>query len=447
MTGVGRPAAVLPAPGPLDARVVERSAGRSSTGARRSASRGSTRPRRSSTGPRPRMEANPALIAMAGPARALNTVGGQVTWQATAFGAIVAGLMSMFLVGRHTRAEEESGRDELVRAVGGRPPGAADRRARGAGAGQHRCSARLVALSLVAVPLAVADSVALGVGRRALRAGLRRGGPGGRAADVDHPGGVRPDGRGDRRGLRAARGRRRRQRGAVVARARSAGTSGCTPSPGCAGGRPCCCVALALVDGASRRTPCFERRDIGSGVLAARPGPARAARSLGLAGRAGVAAAARLGGRLGAGPGVHGARVRLDRRRRRRPDRRQPDRAEQMLAAGGGRPGGRVPRGVDGDAGAARRPASRSPRRCARGARRTRGASRRCSPRRPPRSRWLLRPRRGHRGRHASLVLGGRPGSGMGVGYALVTGDGGRGAAAHLAGADLAARGAGAVRR
>ena len=62
------------------------------------------------------MAGNAAFIAMAGPARALNTVGGQVAWQASAFGAIVAGLMSMFLVGRHTRAEEESGRDELVRA-------------------------------------------------------------------------------------------------------------------------------------------------------------------------------------------------------------------------------------------------------------------------------------------------------------------------------------------
>ncbi len=63
------------------------------------------------------MQGNAALVAMAGPARALNTVGGQVTWQATAFGAIVAGLMSMFLVGRHTRAEEESGRDEMLRAA------------------------------------------------------------------------------------------------------------------------------------------------------------------------------------------------------------------------------------------------------------------------------------------------------------------------------------------
>ena len=61
------------------------------------------------------MEKNAAFIAMAGPARALNTIGGQVAWQASAYGAILAGFMSMFLLGRHTRAEEESGRDELIR--------------------------------------------------------------------------------------------------------------------------------------------------------------------------------------------------------------------------------------------------------------------------------------------------------------------------------------------
>ena len=62
------------------------------------------------------MGSNPAFVAMAGPARALDTTGGQVAWQSTAFGAIVAGLVSMALIGRHTRAEEESGRDELLRA-------------------------------------------------------------------------------------------------------------------------------------------------------------------------------------------------------------------------------------------------------------------------------------------------------------------------------------------
>lgn len=109
------------------------------------------------------MEGNAAFIAMAGPPRALNTVGGQVTWQATAFGAILAGLMSMVLVGRHTRAEEESGRDELVRAA------AIDRRAPMTAAVVVALLANvllglLVAVSLATYPLAVADSVALGVG-------------------------------------------------------------------------------------------------------------------------------------------------------------------------------------------------------------------------------------------------------------------------------------------
>jgi ABC-2 type transport system permease protein len=100
---------------------------------------------------------------MAGPARALNTIGGQVTWQATAFGAVVAGLMSMFIVGRHIRAEEESGRDELIRAS------VVHRLAPTTAAALTALVANvvlglLVAVSLAAYPLAVADSVALGVG-------------------------------------------------------------------------------------------------------------------------------------------------------------------------------------------------------------------------------------------------------------------------------------------
>lgn len=109
------------------------------------------------------MEKNAAFIAMAGPARALNTTGGQVFWQASAFGAIVAGLMSMFLVGRHTRAEEETGRDELLRAT------AVGRLAPTTAALANAFLANvllgaLVAGSLVLYGLAVADSVATGVG-------------------------------------------------------------------------------------------------------------------------------------------------------------------------------------------------------------------------------------------------------------------------------------------
>ncbi|WP_183097887.1 ABC transporter permease [Nocardioides pelophilus] len=119
------------------------------------------------------MDDNAAFIAMAGPARALDTVGGQVAWQATAFGAVVAGLMSMFLIGRHSRAEEESGRDELVRSA------AIDRRAPVSAALIVALVANLllgvlVTLSLLTVrsedavlkglPLPVADSIGIGLG-------------------------------------------------------------------------------------------------------------------------------------------------------------------------------------------------------------------------------------------------------------------------------------------
>jgi ABC-2 type transport system permease protein len=109
------------------------------------------------------METNTAFIAMAGPARALNTIGGQVMWQASAFGAIVVGLMSMFLVGRHTRAEEESGRDEVLRAS------AVSRHASLTAALANALLANVVvgavvAVSLASFPLAVADSVATGAG-------------------------------------------------------------------------------------------------------------------------------------------------------------------------------------------------------------------------------------------------------------------------------------------
>jgi ABC-2 type transport system permease protein len=109
------------------------------------------------------MAGNAALVAMAGPARALNTTGGQVTWQAAAFGAICAGLMSMFIIGRHTRAEEESGRDELLRAapVGRYAPATA---ALLDAALANVVLGLLVAGSLVAYGLAVPDSVGLGLG-------------------------------------------------------------------------------------------------------------------------------------------------------------------------------------------------------------------------------------------------------------------------------------------
>jgi ABC-2 type transport system permease protein len=67
---------------------------------------------------------NTAVIAMSGPTRLLQDIGGEVVFEIFAFVAIVVALMNMFLVGRHTRADEESGRAELVRSarVGRRAP-------------------------------------------------------------------------------------------------------------------------------------------------------------------------------------------------------------------------------------------------------------------------------------------------------------------------------------
>ena len=57
---------------------------------------------------------NPSLIAMTGPAFNLADVGGIVAWRVGGFAAVLAALMSSFTVVRHTRAEEESGRLELL---------------------------------------------------------------------------------------------------------------------------------------------------------------------------------------------------------------------------------------------------------------------------------------------------------------------------------------------
>jgi ABC-2 type transport system permease protein len=60
---------------------------------------------------------NAAAIAFNGPAQGLNTVGGQVAFQFGAGGMVLVALMSLFMVGRLTRGEEEAGRLELVRSL------------------------------------------------------------------------------------------------------------------------------------------------------------------------------------------------------------------------------------------------------------------------------------------------------------------------------------------
>jgi ABC-2 type transport system permease protein len=60
--------------------------------------------------------ANPAVVALQGPAYDPSTYGGATAWQVVTPGVFLLGLMSLLLVTRHTRQEEETGRAELVSA-------------------------------------------------------------------------------------------------------------------------------------------------------------------------------------------------------------------------------------------------------------------------------------------------------------------------------------------
>lgn len=58
--------------------------------------------------------ANPALAVLLGPAFDLSTPGGFTAWRLLGFHAVIIALMVIFTVTRHTRAEEETARYELV---------------------------------------------------------------------------------------------------------------------------------------------------------------------------------------------------------------------------------------------------------------------------------------------------------------------------------------------
>jgi len=60
--------------------------------------------------------ANPAVVALQGPAYDASSYGGATAWQVVTPGVLLIGLMSILLLTRHTRQEEETGRAELVSA-------------------------------------------------------------------------------------------------------------------------------------------------------------------------------------------------------------------------------------------------------------------------------------------------------------------------------------------
>lgn len=60
---------------------------------------------------------NAAAIAFNGAPQGLTSVGGEVAFNAGAFSMVIVGLMSLLMIGRLTRGEEEGGRLELVRSL------------------------------------------------------------------------------------------------------------------------------------------------------------------------------------------------------------------------------------------------------------------------------------------------------------------------------------------
>jgi ABC-2 type transport system permease protein len=105
---------------------------------------------------------NPALVAFAGPGYGFDdpNIGVVLVNETQVYGCIAIALMSIFLVTRHTRAEEDSERADLVRSsvVGRHGPAAAALAVVGAA---NLAVGGLFALGLVALDYAVAGSIAL----------------------------------------------------------------------------------------------------------------------------------------------------------------------------------------------------------------------------------------------------------------------------------------------
>ena len=104
--------------------------------------------------------------AIYGPAGDLHTLGGLATWKLSVFGVVGVAVMSMFIVLRHTRGDEDAGRLELVGA------GAVGRLAPQTSGQLTALLANLAVALLVAVGLAVpglpwGDSLAFGLGMAA----------------------------------------------------------------------------------------------------------------------------------------------------------------------------------------------------------------------------------------------------------------------------------------
>src|SRR5882757_7138275 len=104
---------------------------------------------------------NPGLRALTGPPFDLTSIGGLTAWRIGATAAVLIGLMNVFAVVRHTRADEEAGRLELVGAgvVGRHAPLAA---ALSLVLAVDLVIGAVIAVAMIVVGQPAAGSVALG---------------------------------------------------------------------------------------------------------------------------------------------------------------------------------------------------------------------------------------------------------------------------------------------
>jgi len=105
---------------------------------------------------------NQTFVALIGPLFDATTIGGLIAWRLGGFGAVVVALVSLLTVVRHTRAEEEAGRRELLgsAAVGRHAALAAALLVTG---GADLLVAVLVAAGLIACGLPAAGAIAMGL--------------------------------------------------------------------------------------------------------------------------------------------------------------------------------------------------------------------------------------------------------------------------------------------
>jgi len=104
----------------------------------------------------------PALVALTGPPFDLSSIGGLTAWRSGGFGAVLLAMMGFLTVNRHTRAEEEAGRLELIGSgsVGRFAPLAA---ALSTAFGASLIVGALVCLGLVSLGEPAMGSIALGL--------------------------------------------------------------------------------------------------------------------------------------------------------------------------------------------------------------------------------------------------------------------------------------------